>query len=144
MAAAPSAGPASHTGLVGFKPSIGHIARGDGFPETGADCEVVGILTRSVADTIVLDSVLGGSDHRDPRSALIAVPLTLEPTRLRILYVPRFDDAPLDPEIVARSRRPVDLGRGPGRRGFVGGGLCRGARNRRKLPSPRRRPVPRL
>ncbi len=93
--------PASHTGLVGFKPSIGHIARGDGFPETLADCEVVGTLARSVADTILLDSVLGGPDHRDPRSALIAVPLAPDLNRLRILYVPRFDDAPLDPEIAA-------------------------------------------
>ena len=93
--------PASHTGLVGFKPSIGHIARGDGFPETLADCEVVGTLTRSVADTILLDSVLGGPDVRDPRSALLSVPLAPDATRLRILYVPRFDDAPLDPEIEA-------------------------------------------
>ncbi len=93
--------PASHTGLVGFKPSIGHIARGDGFPETLADCEVVGTLTRSVADAKLLDAVLGGPDARDPRSALVSVPLAPDAARLRILYVPRFDDAPLDPEIEA-------------------------------------------
>ncbi len=93
--------PASHTGLVGFKPSIGHIARGDGFPETLADCEVIGTLTRSVADAKLLDAVLAGADPRDSRSALASVPLAPDITRLRILYVPRFDDAPLDPEIEA-------------------------------------------
>ncbi|UDL95991.1 amidase [Lichenihabitans sp. PAMC28606] len=97
--------PASHTGLVGFKPSIGHVARGDGFLETVADCEVVGTLTRSVADAMLLDAVLAGPDVRDPRSALVSVPLAADPTRLRILYVPRFDDAPLDPEIEAATDR---------------------------------------
>ncbi len=93
--------PASHTGLVGFKPSIGRFPRSGGFPETLHDCEVVGTLTRSVADAMVLDGVLAGPDIRDPRSALREGSLAPDPTRLRILYVPRFGDAPLDPEIAA-------------------------------------------
>ena len=93
--------PASYTGLVGFKPSIGRIARGGGFPETLHDCEVIGTLTRSVADAVMLDRVLSGPDVRDPRSRLLAAPLAADPARLRILYVPRFGDAPLDPEVAA-------------------------------------------
>jgi len=101
--------PASHTGLVGFKPSIGHIARGDGFPETLADWEVVGTLTRSVADAMMLDAVLGGPDIRDPRSALVNARPSPDPTRLRILYAPRFDDAPLDPEIEAATEAAASV-----------------------------------
>lgn len=113
--------PASHTGLVGFKPSIGHIARGDGFPETLADCEVVGILTRSVADAKLLDAVLGGRDSRDPRSALVSVPLAPDPTRLRILYVPRFGDAPLDREIEASTNATATALTGMGHSVETGG-----------------------
>ena len=91
--------PAGHTGLVGFKSSIGRYPRADGFPEVLSDCEVVGALTRSVADTRLVDAVLAGPDPRDRRSgpAAPARPAGLE--ALRILYVPRFGDAPLDPEI---------------------------------------------
>ncbi len=93
--------PASHTGLVGFKPSIGHVPRGEGFPETLHDCEVIGTLTRSVADAALLDGVLSGPDARDPRSTVASAPLGPDPASLRILYVPRFGDAPLDPEVLA-------------------------------------------
>ncbi len=92
--------PASHTGLIGFKPSTGHVARGDGFSETLHDFEVVGTLTRSVADAQAIDAVLAGFDARDRRSGLRAA-RRLELDRLRILYVPRFDEAPLDPEVLA-------------------------------------------
>lgn len=92
--------PASHTGLVGFKPSIGRIARGLGFPETLHDFEVIGTLARSVADTILLDGVLAGPDPRDRRSMVAATPLRPGPN-LRVLYVPRFGDAPIDPEVLA-------------------------------------------
>jgi aspartyl-tRNA(Asn)/glutamyl-tRNA(Gln) amidotransferase subunit A len=95
--------PASHTGLVGFKPSIGRYARADGFPELLSDCEVIGTLVRSVGDTLLLDQVLAGPDGRDRRSTLPPVPGFADPAHLRILYVPRFGDAPLDPEIEAAS-----------------------------------------
>ncbi|RYB06810.1 amidase [Lichenibacterium ramalinae] len=82
--------PAAHTGLVGFKPSIGRIPRAGGFPETLHDFEVIGTLTRSVGDAALLDAVLSGEAAPAPA-----------PRPMRILHVPRFGDAPLDPEVAA-------------------------------------------
>jgi aspartyl-tRNA(Asn)/glutamyl-tRNA(Gln) amidotransferase subunit A len=92
--------PASHTGLVGWKPSTGRIARAAGFPAILNDFEVVGTMTRSVADARLLDAVMRGPRAED-RSSL-AVPLRSRAyERPRILYIARFGDSPVDPEIVA-------------------------------------------
>ncbi|WP_307278198.1 amidase [Labrys wisconsinensis] len=92
--------PACHTGLVGWKPSIGHLPRLDGFPAPLADFETVGTLTRSVGDAILLDAAMAGPDPRDRRSLLAAAP---QPAgeRLRIAYIPRFGTAPVDPVVAA-------------------------------------------
>jgi aspartyl-tRNA(Asn)/glutamyl-tRNA(Gln) amidotransferase subunit A len=92
--------PACHTGLVGFKPSVGRIARIDGFPAILTDFETIGTLTRSVADAALLDGVLAGPDPRDRRSLYASAPAWGGGTR-RILYVPRFGAAPVDPEVAA-------------------------------------------
>jgi aspartyl-tRNA(Asn)/glutamyl-tRNA(Gln) amidotransferase subunit A len=92
--------PACHTGLVGWKPSAGHIARIDGFPAILTDFETIGTLTHSVDDAMTLDAVLAGPDARDRRSLYAAAPPW--PTGLaRILYLPTFGDSPVDPEVAA-------------------------------------------
>jgi aspartyl-tRNA(Asn)/glutamyl-tRNA(Gln) amidotransferase subunit A len=91
--------PAGHTGLVGFKPSIGRYARANGFPELLSDFEVIGTLTHSVEDTKLLDAILVGPSELDPRSHSSAPQAKRDPTRLRILYVPRFGDSPVDREV---------------------------------------------
>jgi aspartyl-tRNA(Asn)/glutamyl-tRNA(Gln) amidotransferase subunit A len=91
--------PACHTGLVGFKPSIGRYPRADGFPGLLFDFDVIGTLTHSVADTKLLDRVLAGPDPRDRQSNQLPPSPFRDAARLRILYVPRFGDSPLDPEI---------------------------------------------
>lgn len=93
--------PAAYAGLVGFKSSIGRYARADGFPELLSDFEVVGAMTRSVADMMLFDEILKGPSPRDPRSYMPVAPARRGGAMLRILYVPRFADAPLDPEIAA-------------------------------------------
>ncbi len=90
--------PACHTGLVGFKPSIGRWPRIDGFPAILTDFETAGALTRTVADARLLDGVLRGPDPRDPRSFCTAAAPWPE-RRLRILYIPRFGSAPVDAEV---------------------------------------------
>ena len=60
--------PASHTGLVGYKPSIGRWPRADGFPAILTDFETVGSLARTVEDTLLLDA-----DLARPRSARLAL-----------------------------------------------------------------------
>ncbi len=86
--------PASHCGLVGFKPSMGLAPRGDGLPEIFLDYEVVGSIGRSVGDVRSMMSVLAatGLDTPHPRSG-------------RILFVPRFAGHPVDDGIAACVRQ---------------------------------------
>ncbi len=92
--------PASHTGLVGVKPSTGLVARDQGFPQILLDMEVVGPLTRSVEDARLLLGAIAGPSRRDRRSLLTPSAASM-PDPVRVLYVPRFGDNPVDPEIAA-------------------------------------------
>lgn len=103
--------PASHTGLVGLKPSTGLVARDHGFPQILLDFEVVGPIARSVADASLLLEVMSGPDRRDRKSLLVAVS-TSTPNPLRVLYVPRIGDNPVDPEIAdscAEAARALEI-----------------------------------
>jgi aspartyl-tRNA(Asn)/glutamyl-tRNA(Gln) amidotransferase subunit A len=109
--------PAGHTGLVGLKSTIGRIPRHGGFPHILLDFEVAGPLTRTVADTVLLLDAMSGPDRRVPGSlgfARATVEPGRPPERLRILYVERFGEAPLDPRIAqsvgAVARALAELG----------------------------------
>ncbi|MDB5374391.1 MAG: amidase, partial [Belnapia sp.] len=94
--------PASHAGLVGLKPSPGRVPRCDGLPAILLDLEQIGPLARTTGDLIALLSLLVAPDARDPSCR--AIPPFLVPAsvpRQRILYVPRFGAAPVNPEITA-------------------------------------------
>jgi aspartyl-tRNA(Asn)/glutamyl-tRNA(Gln) amidotransferase subunit A len=94
--------PASHTGLVGLKPSIGRVARGPSLPQILLDMEVIGPIARTVEDAALAYRVIAGPDALDRKSLLAAeAEAGAEQTSLSILYVPRFGDAPLDAEIAA-------------------------------------------
>jgi aspartyl-tRNA(Asn)/glutamyl-tRNA(Gln) amidotransferase subunit A len=112
--------PACHTGLVGWKPSAGHIPRIDGFPATLTDFETIGTLTHSVDDAVVLDAILAGPDARDRRSLFTAAP-PWPAGGPRILYIPAFGDSPVDPEVAAATeaiaREMADGGHGVLREG---------------------------
>lgn len=95
--------PASHTGLVGFKPSIGAVPRYPTLPQILLDFEVIGPIARTVADAALLFEAIRGPDPLDrpsPEGPPDAVTLDLPP-RLRIRYVARFGDHALDPQIEA-------------------------------------------
>ena len=66
--------PACHTGLVGYKPSIGRWPRADGLPAILTDFETIGSLVRTVEDTLLLDAILRGPDPRDWRSSYAPAP----------------------------------------------------------------------
>jgi aspartyl-tRNA(Asn)/glutamyl-tRNA(Gln) amidotransferase subunit A len=90
--------PASHTGLVGLKPSTGLVARDHGLPQVLLDFEAVGPMARRVTDVRLLLDVMAGPDRRD-RKSLCAAPAAPPPDPIRLLYVPTFGGNPLDPEI---------------------------------------------
>ncbi len=93
--------PAGYTGLVGFKPSIGAIAREHALPPLLLDFEVVGPIARRMADLQLLFDVLAGPHAADPDSfAAVGAQRPLSQT-LRVLYVPTLDNAPVDPAIAA-------------------------------------------
>jgi aspartyl-tRNA(Asn)/glutamyl-tRNA(Gln) amidotransferase subunit A len=98
--------PASHTGLVGLKPSTGRVARMGGFPAILHDMEVIGPIARTSADAALLFSAIAGPDPRDraslPFARDLADGIALPPQR--IAYVPRFGDSPVDPQIAANVR----------------------------------------
>ena len=92
--------PASHAGLVGLKPSIGRVPRGPSLPQILLDFEVVGPVARTVADAELVYHALCGPDPRDRRS-LYGADTRPAHEPLRLLYVPRIGDAPVDREVIA-------------------------------------------
>lgn len=88
--------PASHTGLVGFKPSAGRVPRAGGLPEIFLGYEVVGMLARSVRDVVLMDGVLSGP---------VAAASSSRAAAGRILYVPQFAQHPVDAGIAALTQR---------------------------------------
>jgi aspartyl-tRNA(Asn)/glutamyl-tRNA(Gln) amidotransferase subunit A len=112
--------PASHTGLVGLKPSRGRVPRCDGFPAILLDFETIGPMCRTVGDVVLVMQAISEPDARDPLSLVFADhPFEVSPaSRLRILYVPRFGTSPVDPEIAERvasaARILSDLGHSVG------------------------------
>jgi aspartyl-tRNA(Asn)/glutamyl-tRNA(Gln) amidotransferase subunit A len=97
--------PASHTGLVGLKPSIGAVPRVNSLPMMLLDLEVIGPIARTVEDARLLFDAISGPDPRDRRSLFPLSEKSRSP--LKILYVPRFGEAPLDPEIARSVDAPV-------------------------------------
>ena len=95
--------PASHTGLVGLKPSRGRVPRSGGFPAILLNLETLGPVTRKVADLCTVLQVISPADLRDPISSYFRrEPFRVEPiTPSRVLYVRQFGDSPVDPEIKA-------------------------------------------
>jgi aspartyl-tRNA(Asn)/glutamyl-tRNA(Gln) amidotransferase subunit A len=96
--------PASHAGLVGFKPSAGRVARAEGLPVILHDFEVIGPIARTTADVALIFAAIAVPDPRDRASlAFSKVPdvALRDLPALRILYVPRFAGSPVDPEIAA-------------------------------------------
>lgn len=94
--------PASHAGLVGLKPTAGRVPRRDGVPPILLEFEVIGPIARSVADLAAAMAVIS---RADPGAASadgfgpFRGPAEVAPRR--ILHVPTFAGAPVDPEIAA-------------------------------------------
>ncbi|MET7248364.1 amidase [Methylobacterium sp. EM32] len=97
--------PAAHTGLIGLKSSLGRVPRLGGLPSPLLDFEVAGALTRTVADSRAMLSLLQGADPRVLWSTFTPVPRPERPSRAR--YVERIGDAPLDPVVAASCRRAL-------------------------------------
>jgi aspartyl-tRNA(Asn)/glutamyl-tRNA(Gln) amidotransferase subunit A len=96
--------PASHTGLVGLKPSLSMWPRVHMLPGMLLDFDVIGPVARTVSDVRLLFDALRGPDAAD-RSSLAAAQASAKFARrgplLRLLYVERFGAAPLEPQIAA-------------------------------------------
>ena len=111
--------PAGYTGLVGLKPSIGRIARNGGFAEIYNDIEVLGLFGRTVEDVALTLQAVSAPDARDRHSLAFQSAVTMDetqhcPARPRILYLPRFNEHPVEPEIVAAVDRVAKVLEGAG------------------------------
>jgi aspartyl-tRNA(Asn)/glutamyl-tRNA(Gln) amidotransferase subunit A len=93
--------PASHTGLVGLKPSRGRVPRCDGFPAILLDFESIGPIARTVEDLTLTMRAISDYDSRDPLAwAFKDKPFTPGPIpQCRIRFVRKFAGSPVDPEI---------------------------------------------
>ncbi|MBO0515912.1 amidase, partial [Streptomyces beijiangensis] len=104
--------PAAHCGLVGFKASMGRVpvwpgCRDERYPGVSGweSLEHIGPLTRTVADSALVLSVLAGTDPRDRHSipcgdvdwASAAQPADI--AGLRVAYSADLGYLPVDPEV---------------------------------------------
>jgi len=65
--------PAALCGVVGFKPTLGRVGRG-GMMYLSFTRDVIGPITRTVADSAMMLEVIAGRDPRDPESSSNRVP----------------------------------------------------------------------
>jgi aspartyl-tRNA(Asn)/glutamyl-tRNA(Gln) amidotransferase subunit A len=96
--------PAGYTNTVGFRPSTGRIARAYGFPGLAGDFQVIAPAARTVADVELLYRCMAGADPLDPASLACAAMNEVvgeRARRLRIRFVTKVGDAPIDQEIIA-------------------------------------------
>ena len=100
--------PASHVGIVGFKPTHGRVPLGPGFATTSPGYTVTGPLARTVADAAAMFAVMAYPDIVDRTSFLppldasaaeLATPIDL--AGLRIAWSPDLGDRPVDPAVWA-------------------------------------------
>ena len=101
--------PASHTGLVGLKPSLSAWPRHHALPGLLLDFDCIGPVARTVADArLLFDAVRGPSAvDRLSMAAAYAAALPRSSGPLRVLYVEHLNANPLDPQIAASCRRAV-------------------------------------
>lgn len=109
-------GPASHTGLVGIRATLGATSR-DGIVPLLTNRDVGGPLLRTVRDTAIVFSVLAGPDQADPITAAARgrVPADYRPylkrnglqgARLGVLRA-LIDTETADPEVIAIFQRAL-------------------------------------
>ncbi|MGI4815305.1 MAG: amidase [Janthinobacterium lividum] len=110
--------PAGYAGLVGLKPTLSRIPRAGGLPQILYDCEVVGPLARTSDDLRLMMSVIARPHRLDPRSrGFMPIMTSAQPPKsLRIRFVERFGDAPVDAEIIASCRHAAAVLRKLGHR----------------------------
>lgn len=101
--------PASHTGLVGLKPSTGRVARIDGLPPILHDFEIIGPLARTVDDLALTLAAIEGP-HSHDRSSFGFTPGTMGqvPEKLRILYVPELGGMMVEEAVAISCRQAAD------------------------------------
>jgi aspartyl-tRNA(Asn)/glutamyl-tRNA(Gln) amidotransferase subunit A len=93
--------PASYTGVVGFRPSTGRVARVRGFAPLAHDFQVIAPAARTVSDTELLYRCIAGPDPRDRASLAFGAQPPPLPARPRVRYVATVGEAPVDSEIRA-------------------------------------------
>lgn len=89
--------PASLTGVYGFRPSTGRVARVHGFPPLAHDLQVVGLVARTALDLQNLFDAVAQPDERDPSSLVFAgCAVDDAAIRLRVRLVTKSGDEPVD------------------------------------------------
>ena len=101
--------PASHTGLVGLKPSLSAWPRHHTLPGLLLDFDCIGPVARTVADARLLFDAVRGASAVDRSSMAAAYAARQERAQgtLRVLYVEHLNANPLDSQIAASCRDAV-------------------------------------
>ncbi|MEM1277472.1 MAG: amidase [Pseudomonadota bacterium] len=107
--------PASSCGLVGFKPSRGHLPDGPASGEGWAGMAIDGFLTRSLRDTAALLDACVGPDLGEPYAApalrgTFLDAMEQDPARFRIAVTKQsFDGTPVHPDCAAAVEKTASL-----------------------------------